>query len=87
MNVEETIPAALDGERLDRIVALIADISRSEARQLIEAGGATVDGVAAPSGKVRLAEGQTVGVDLSKVPEEQFPRADSSVEVLSLIHI
>ena len=81
MNVEETIPAALDGERLDRIVALIADISRSEARQLIEAGGATVDGVAAPSGKVRLAEGQTVGVDLSKVPEEQFPRADSSVEV------
>ena len=46
MNVEETIPAALDGERLDRIVALIADISRSEARQLIEAGGATVDGVA-----------------------------------------
>lgn len=85
MIVEESIPTALDGERLDRIVALIADISRSEARMLIEAGGASVDGVPAPSGKVRLAEGQTVGVDLSRIPEEQFPQADPSI-VVPVVH-
>ena len=42
MKVEETVPAALDGERIDRIVALIADISRSDATRLIADGGATV---------------------------------------------
>lgn len=81
MIVEESIPTALDGERLDRIVALIADISRSEARMLIEAGGASVDGLPAPSGKIRLAEGQTVGVDLSRIPEEQFPQPDAAITV------
>lgn len=81
MIVEESIPTALDGERLDRIVALIADISRSEARMLIEAGGASVDGLPAPSGKIRLAEGQTVGVDLSRIPEEQFPQPDATINV------
>ena len=29
--IDEEVPAALDGERLDRIVALIADVSRSDA--------------------------------------------------------
>ena len=44
MKVEETIPAALDGERIDRVVSLIADISRSDATKLIADGGAEVDG-------------------------------------------
>ena len=39
--IDEVVPAALDGERLDRIVALIADVSRSDATALIAAGGAT----------------------------------------------
>lgn len=79
MIVEETIPAALDGERLDRIVALIGDISRADARALIEAGGATVDGSPAASGKVRLVEGQSVTVDLSRVPVQEPPGPDPSV--------
>lgn len=79
MKVEETLPAALDGERVDRIVSLIADISRSEAAKLIADGGAEVDGVITLSGKSRLREGQTVVVDLEKIPVEVPPAPDPSV--------
>jgi 23S rRNA pseudouridine1911/1915/1917 synthase len=41
--IVERIPAALAGERLDRVVALIADVSRSVAVTVIEAGGVRVD--------------------------------------------
>ena len=85
MIVEETIPPALAGERLDRVVALIADISRSEARGLVAAGGAQVDGVVAPNGKARLSEGQVVLVDLDKIPVAEMPHADPTVHV-EVIH-
>ena len=52
--IVETVPAALAGERLDRIVALILDVSRSVAAAVIDAGGAAVDGAACTSGKLRL---------------------------------
>lgn len=81
MRVEETLPAALDGERIDRIVSLIADISRSDATKLIADGGTEVDGVVATSGKLRLREGQTVVVDLDKIPVEVLPGPDASVAV------
>ncbi|MFM8793921.1 MAG: RluA family pseudouridine synthase [Acidimicrobiales bacterium] len=79
MIVNEEIPSALAGERLDRIVSLVADVSRSQARELVAAGGVTVDGAPAPSGKVRLSEGQSVTVDLSMIPKEELPTADPSV--------
>jgi RNA-binding protein YlmH len=49
----ETIPAALHEQRLDRVVALIADISRATTSTLIELGGVTLDGVAGVAGKVK----------------------------------
>lgn len=79
MIVTEEIPAALAGERVDRIVSLVADVSRSQARELVAAGGVTVDGAPARSGKLRLVEGQTVTVDLSMIPKEELPSADASV--------
>ena len=45
----ETIPAALHEQRLDRVVALIADISRANTATPIELGGVTLDGVEAAS--------------------------------------
>lgn len=86
MKVEETVPAALDGERLDRIVSLIGDISRAQASGLIESGGAMVDGQVAHSGKVRLRQGQLVVVDLSLTPVAEPPVADPSV-VLDIVHV
>lgn len=81
----ETIPPALEGERLDRIVALLADIPRSAASALVEAGGAVVDGRVETSGKVRMKRDQVVSLDLSLLPVKEPPRADATIEV-SVVH-
>lgn len=78
--IEEIVPAALAGERLDRIVALMADISRSDAAATIRSGGVSVDGVAVDGGKERLTEGRVVVIDESKIPVPSAPIADVTVE-------
>lgn len=78
--ITETVPAALAGERLDRMVALALDVSRSVATAVIDAGGVTVDGAIASSGKGRLTEGQTVAIDPAAIPGPQRPAPDASVE-------
>jgi len=67
-------------------VSLIADISRTDASKLIASGGATVDGTPAPSGKVRLREGQVVVVDLDMVPVAEPPGPDASI-VLDIVYV
>ena len=52
--IEEQIPPALAGDRLDRVVALLADLSRAQSAALIAAGGVAVDGEQAATGKVKL---------------------------------
>lgn len=83
--ISDEVPSALDGQRLDRIVALMGDISRSDAAACISAGGVTVDGEPAPSGKVRLVEGQAVTLDPTTFPRIEFPQPDDSVE-FGIIH-
>jgi len=78
--IEEEIPAALDGERLDRVVSLITDCSRSDAAILVTAGGAFIDGEGHLVGKVRVREGQVVRVDPSFLPVTEPPAADATVE-------
>jgi 23S rRNA pseudouridine1911/1915/1917 synthase len=78
--ITESVPAVLDGQRLDRVVAIVADISRSEASDLVSGGGVMVDGAVVHSGKVRLTEGQEVTVDVSLVPVVEAPVADQSIE-------
>lgn len=79
--IDEEIPPALDGERLDRIVALVAEISRSEAAATIDSGGVRLDGVVTTSGKVRLRAGQVVSVDPASIPRPSLPAADPSVAI------
>jgi 23S rRNA pseudouridine1911/1915/1917 synthase len=78
--ISEVVPAALAGERLDRIVALLADVSRSAATATIQAGGVRVDGDAATSGKVRLDAGALVEVDPAAVPQVELPGPDPSID-------
>lgn len=79
MIIEETIPQALDNERLDRIVALILDVSRADAAVLVEAGGASIDGQSGVSGKTRLTLGQVVSVDPSFLPVAPRPAPDATL--------
>jgi len=84
--IAERVPAALVGERLDRIVSLLADVSRSVATAAIAAGGVTVDGAPATSGKVRLEEGVLVEVDPAAIPVPSLPGGDPTVE-FGLVHV
>jgi len=79
--IREEIPAALGGERLDRIVSLLTDISRSDAAAVVADGGATIDGAVSTSGKVRVTVGQVVEIDTSKIPQRQLPVADESIAI------
>ena len=78
-HLEETIPAALDGERIDRVVALVGDLSRSVAAKLIDAGAVRVDGATAHAVSTRVVEGQRLEVELPD-PVDPRPKADPSVE-------
>ncbi len=78
--IVEVVPAALDGERLDRVVALIGDLSRAGAAATIRDGGVRVDGAPATTGKIRLVAGQTVEVDPAAFPRLELPQPDPSVE-------
>ncbi|MEO7398399.1 MAG: RluA family pseudouridine synthase [Ilumatobacteraceae bacterium] len=79
--IREEIPPALVGERLDRIVALLADASRSDAAALVAAGGARLGGELAVSGKVRVTLGQVVEIDVDKLPQRAPPLSDDAIEV------
>ena len=78
--IREEIPAALAGERLDRLVALIAECSRSDAATLIALGGVTLEGAVETTGKLRLRAGQVVTVDPALLPEQTGPQPDPAVE-------
>jgi len=63
--LDETVPVALDGERIDRVVALLADVSRNRAGIAIAAGSVRLDGavVTQRSRKVRADEELVIVVD------------------------
>ena len=83
--LNEIIPAALNDQRLDRIVALVADVSRASAASLIQAGGVVVDGVCAETGKTKIAEGQSISIDTALLPKKELPTADASV-ILDVVY-
>ncbi len=56
------VPADLDGERLDRVVAIMAEASRAQARELIETGGVTVDGKTTETPALRVKAGVELGM-------------------------
>jgi 23S rRNA pseudouridine1911/1915/1917 synthase len=83
--IREELPAALDGERLDRIVALLADVSRSAAASVIEAGAVTVNGQVAASGKARMSRGAVVEIDTDSIPGAEPPGPDPEVD-FTVVH-
>lgn len=77
--IEETIPQALAGERVDRVVSLVLDVSRSDAARIVELGGVVVDGASCTSGKMRLVLGSTLTIDAGVLPRPEGPLADPTV--------
>jgi 23S rRNA pseudouridine1911/1915/1917 synthase len=79
--VNEEIPEALAGERVDRIVAMLTGLSRAFASDLVAAGAVRVDGDVELSGKTRLAVGQVIDVEVPPDAGAPLPKADPSIEV------
>jgi len=84
--ISETVPAALAGERLDRVVALLGDLSRSDATRTIAAGAVSLDGEVAASGKLRLIEGQLVEIDPDGFPRPTLPGPQPEVD-FEVLHV
>jgi 23S rRNA pseudouridine1911/1915/1917 synthase len=79
----ETIPAALAGERVDRVVAMLTDLPRAEVVRLIDEGRVSVNGVVASSKARRVAEGDELRVEVVVRPVTMLV-ADSAVHVVVL---
>lgn len=76
--MREQVPAALGGQRVDRVVALLTGLSRSDVARLVGAGGVRVAGRPVTSGSRRLSEGEELEVDVP-VAERVVLRADPGV--------
>ena len=74
----EIVGSALDGLRLDRAVALVADVSRSVAARLVATGGVRLNGAVVTSGTRRVAEGESLAVHIDLRDDPQ-PAADPDV--------
>ena len=83
--LHEEVPAALDGQRIDRVVAMLTGISRTDATDLVKAGGVLVDGVAAAKGAERLREGQSLAIDVPEPVPEARPEAEEGI-VFPVVH-
>ncbi len=66
--IEETIPEGLVGERVDRVVAMLADLSRSAASRLLSDGAVHLDGQPIAAGSTRVVGGQAITIAL---PEDE----------------
>lgn len=78
MRLEETIPAALAGERVDRVVAMLTSCSRAEAAAMVEAGAVLVAGAVVTSRSAKVRAGDLIDIDVADrargarlVPEPQ----------------
>jgi 23S rRNA pseudouridine1911/1915/1917 synthase len=79
--VREVVPPALDGQRLDRVVALVTGRSRTEAAALVDAGSVTVSGSAVTTRSHRVLDGDVVDIDAPAQVEAAEMAADPDVPV------
>jgi 23S rRNA pseudouridine1911/1915/1917 synthase len=84
--VREVVPGALDGERVDRVVAMLTGLTRAEVADLVDAGDVRLRGAAVTTRSVRVREGDEVEVT---VPDDAGPavaQPEADVEV-PVVHV
>lgn len=83
--LREEIPAPLDGERIDRVVAMLTGLSRAESTALVQAGGVHVDDVVVTKRTDRIRTGQIVAIDVPEEVDPAGPEADPHIEI-TVVH-
>lgn len=81
MGADGVVSGALAGERLDRVVALVWECSRSEAARLIDQEKVAVNGVAAAARSQRLAAGDRISLSEEPTVGPAALEPDPSVEL------
>jgi 23S rRNA pseudouridine1911/1915/1917 synthase len=79
--VIERIPAALAGERVDRVVAMLTGLTRAEVSELIGDGAVVLAGKPVGKPSVRVAEGDELSVDVPERVEEPAASPEADVDV------
>ncbi len=74
-----TVPASLDGVRVDKAVSLVADLSRSTVNTLVDQGRITIDGVTVRSRSTALRPGQELEIDRDEERPPVVPVGDDGV--------
>jgi 23S rRNA pseudouridine1911/1915/1917 synthase len=82
--IAETLPEAFDGDRIDRVVATITGVSRSAAKDLLDAGRVRLGGAVVTAASRRVAAGVTISVEVPP-PDDPTPTADATVS-FSVVH-
>jgi 23S rRNA pseudouridine1911/1915/1917 synthase len=84
MSAHEVVPAALDGERIDRLVAMITGESRARVNEWIDAGLVHRNGRVIGSHSLRIAEGDVIDIDVDlDAPEAAMvPEPDVDITVV-----
>lgn len=78
--LSDTVPAAMAGERIDRVVALMTGLSRSVVRGMIEVGRVRVDATLVEVASARVAEGAAVDVVMpDRIEVDVSPPANPDV--------
>ncbi len=76
------VPEPLDGERIDRTVSFLTDVSRRLAASMIADGNVVIDGRVAAKPSIKVNAGSTITVTLP--PPESGPEPDASVDLVVL---
>lgn len=79
--MRETVPAALAGERVDKVVALLTGLARSEIAALVSSGAVLVDGRPVGARSRRLAEGDVLELEVPAAVETEPLAAETTVAV------
>jgi 23S rRNA pseudouridine1911/1915/1917 synthase len=83
--VREEVPPALAGERIDRVVSMVAGVSRAEASAKLVAGEVLLSGRVVTARTTRVAEGDVVELDVSEPDPTEGLQPDASIEI-PLVH-
>jgi 23S rRNA pseudouridine1911/1915/1917 synthase len=81
------IPPALDGERLDRVLCLLWDMTRSDATELIASGAVRLGGRPEATRARRVVTGQELEVDLPDVTPAAALAGEAGGDDLPLVHV
>lgn len=73
------VTSALEGERVDRVVAMLADVSRAQAAELVETGAVALDGRPVATRSIKVRGGQVLAIDWEPVERALGPVADPAV--------